>query len=120
MLHSLAFAHDSSAAPALTGPDELARLRVPPGLHQLPVPIKNSKSEVPLFRRLERACHGTDVLQHEAATDQWFHDTLRCFGDITGFELTVGPYCFLMGAGKALDSSSMSLGVTGVASTNSF
>ena len=116
MLLSLAFADEAFAAPALTGPEELTKLCVPPGLHQLPVPIKSSKGEVSLFRRLERTRHGTDVSQDNAATDQWFRDTLRRLGDITGFELPVGPYCFRRGAGEAFDSSSTSSSVTGIAS----
>ena len=120
MLLSLAFADDAFAAPALTGPKELAQLRVPAGLHQLPVPIKSSKSEIPLFRRVERNRHGRGVSQHEAATDQWFRDTLRRLSDITGFELPAGPYCFRRGAGEALDSSSTCLSVTGRASANGF
>lgn len=115
LLLSLAFLDDAFAAPTLTGPKELAKLRVPPGLHQLAVPIKTSKRETPLFRRLERNRYGTVVSQDKPATDQWFRDTLRRLGDITGFELPVGPYCFRRGAGEAFDSSSQYLSAIGIA-----
>ena len=109
MLLSLVFADDAFAAPGLTGPEQLFRLRVPPGLNQQELPIKNSMSEVPLFRRLERSCNGINVSAAAAATDKWLRERMKDLGEVTGFALPVGPYSFRRGNGEALDSSSTSL-----------
>ena len=107
MLLSLAFADGAFAAPDLTGPKELFQLRVPPGLNQLEVPIKNSKMEMPLFRSLGRSHCGKEVSSTTTITDKWLRERMKHLGDVTGFKLPVGPYCFRRGNGEALDSSSM-------------
>ena len=50
MLLSLVFADQAFDAPGLTGPKQLFRLRVPPGLNQQELPIKEEMTGVPLFR----------------------------------------------------------------------
>ena len=109
MLLTLLFADQAFAAPGLTGPEELFRLRVPLGLNQQPVPIKDSKCGIPIFRRLEADVYGLQVSSTAAATDNWLRGQLVNLGEVTGFELPVGPYCFRRGNGEALDSSSKSL-----------
>ena len=109
MLVSLLFGDQAFATPGLTGPEQLFGLRVPPGLNQQPVPIKDSMSGVPVFRRLESTVYGLRVSRTAAATDDWLRGQLASLGEVTGFELPVGPYCFRRGNGEALDSSSESL-----------
>lgn len=46
-----------------------------------------------------------------SATDDWLRDKLRTLGDVVGFDLPVGPYCFRRGAGDAFDSSGMTRAV---------
>ena len=106
VLLGLVFADKAFAAPGLTGPDQLFRLRVPAGLNQQELPIKNSMSEVPLFRRLMRSHYGIEVSDTAAATDKWLRERMKHLGEVTGFALPVGPYCFRRGNGEALDSSS--------------
>lgn len=108
MLLSLVFADQAFDAPGLTGPEQLFRLRVPPGLNQQELPIKEEMTGVPLFRRLESTVHGLRVSAAAAATDNWLRGRLASLGAVTGFELPVGPYCFRRGNGEALDSSSTS------------
>ena len=107
LLLSLVFADEAFAAPGLDGPEQLFQLRVPAGLNQQPLPIKESKFGVPLFRRLEASVHGVRVSPNVAATDSWLRETMAKVGIVTGFELPVKPYCFRRGNGEALDSSSM-------------
>lgn len=109
MLLSLVFADGAFAASGLTGPEQLFRLRVPEGLNQQELPIKDSMTGVPIFRRLERTVHGVGVSPSAAATDNWLRERLATLGAVTGFALPVGPYCFRRGNGEALDNSSMSL-----------
>jgi hypothetical protein len=113
MLLSLAFADGAFAAPELTEPEQLFQLRVPPGLNQLEVPIENSKMEMPLFRSLQRSHHGNEVSDSTTITDKWLRERMKHLGEVTGFSLPVGPYCFRRGNGEALDSSSMYLGGLG-------
>jgi hypothetical protein len=113
MLLSLAFADGAFAAPDLTGPEELFQLRVLPGLNQLELPIKSSKMETPLFRSLGRSYRGKEVSDTTTITDKWLRERMKHLGDVTGFALPVGPYCFRRGNGEALDSSSMYLAQPG-------
>lgn len=105
MLLSLAFANEALAG--LTSPEQLFQLRVPPALNQQEVLIKNSKMEMPLFRSLKRSHRGNEVSDTATITDKWLRERIKYLGEVTGFELPVGPYCFRRGNGEALDSSSM-------------
>ena len=105
MLLGLLFADEAFSAPDMTGPDQLFRLRIPHGLNQQAVDIKDSMFGQSLFRRLERDVHGLKVSQ-TSATDSWLRRQLSQLGEATGFELPVGPYCFRRGNGEALDNSS--------------
>ena len=106
MLLSLVFADGAFAADGLRGPEQIFRLRVRNGLNQQELPIKESMSAVPLFRRLETNVLGLCVSSNAAATDNWLRGALAKLGAVTGFELTVRPYCFRRGNGEALDNSS--------------
>jgi len=48
---ALLFADQAFAAPSLTSPKHLFRLRIAPGQKQLPVPLKEKMAERPLFRQ---------------------------------------------------------------------
>ena len=111
MLLSLAFADEALAG--LTGPEQLFELRVRPGLNQQEVPIKNSKMETPLFRSLKRSYRGSEVSDTATITDKWLRERMKHLGEVTGFALPVGPYCFRRGNGEALDNSSLSLAELG-------
>ncbi|GIZ48168.1 hypothetical protein CKM354_001124100 [Cercospora kikuchii] len=104
MLLGLLFADDAFAVPDLS-PAELFQLRIPPGKRELRIPIKQSKAELPLFRRTERTVRGLRV-SNDAVTENWLRERLRRLGTITNFEMPVKPYCFRRGHGEALDSSS--------------
>ncbi|GIZ43092.1 hypothetical protein CKM354_000633300 [Cercospora kikuchii] len=104
MLLGLLFADDAFAVPDLS-PAELFELRIPPGKRELRIPIKQSKAELPLFRRTERTVRGLRV-SNDAVTENWLRERLRQLGTITNFEMPVKPYCFRRGHGEALDSSS--------------
>lgn len=104
MLLGLLFADDAIAVPGLR-PEELFDLRVPLGKRELVIPIKPSKAELPLFRRVEHTTYGVKM-SCRAVTENWLRERLHRLGQITGFEAPVKPYCFRRGHGEALDSSS--------------
>jgi hypothetical protein len=87
MLLSLMFADDAFAATKLTEPKQLFDLRVPLGLNQLEVPIRESKMETLLFRGLERNHLGNEVSEVARITDKWLRERMKHLGEVTGFEL---------------------------------
>lgn len=107
MLLGLLFADDAVAVPGLR-PDDLFDLRIPPGKRELVIPIKRSKAELPLFRRVEHTTYGLKV-PCKAVTENWLRERLHLLGQVAGFEAPVKPYCFRRGHGEALDSSSTSI-----------
>ena len=107
MLLGIAFADKAFVVPKF-GPEKLFSLRIPLGMHELPVPIKKSIGEVALFRKIVSTVQGVEV-SHKAVLEDWLRERLRRLGEITGFKALLKPYCFRRGHGEALDSSSMSL-----------
>ncbi|KAK4551279.1 hypothetical protein LTR86_011254 [Recurvomyces mirabilis] len=103
MLLSLLFADNAIAVPDLK-PKDLYALRIPPGKRELVIPIKESKAELPLFRKVEHTTHGVRI-SREAGTENWLRERLHLLGQIAGFEVPVKPYCFRRAHGEALDSS---------------
>ncbi|KAK1030734.1 hypothetical protein LTR74_018986, partial [Friedmanniomyces endolithicus] len=103
MLLGLVFADDAVAVPSLK-PETLFDLRIPPGKRELVIPIKRSKAELPLFRRVEHTTYGLRV-SCQAVTENWLRERLHLLGQVTGFDPPVKPYCFRRGHGEALDSS---------------
>ena len=91
MFLGLLFTDQAFAAPILTDAKQLFRLRVPSGLNQQQIPIKDSMCVV---RSLESTVHGLKVSPSAAATDNWLRGRLANLGDVTGLELPVGPYYF--------------------------
>nr|POE75084.1 hypothetical protein CFP56_78196 [Quercus suber] len=106
VLLGLLFADDAFAVPDFS-PAQLFTLRIPPGKRELRIPIKQSKAELPLFRKTMRTVHGIEVSQ-KAVTESWLRERLKDLGTISNFDVLVKPYCFRRGHGEALDSSSVS------------
>lgn len=67
-LFGLAFDDEVFKALSLTGPKELFQLRVPPGLNQLEVLVKDSKIGIPIFRSLERSYQGKQISETATIT----------------------------------------------------
>jgi len=95
-----------NAFDGLTSPEQLFQLKVTPGLNELQLPIKEAYGSTPVFRRLASSVNGVVVSVDVPATDEWLRDKLKMLGEVVGFDLPVGPYCFRRGAGEAFDGSS--------------
>jgi hypothetical protein len=63
--------------------------------------------EKSLFRSLKSSHRGKEVSDTATITDKWLRERMKHLGEVTSFELPVGPYCFRRGNGEALDSSIM-------------
>jgi len=103
---ALLFADQAFAAPSLTSPEDLFRLRIVPGQKQLLVPLKEEMAERPLFRRCKHTVNGVQMSEEQALADTTLRPQMTTLGSITGMELPTGPYTFRRGNGQALDNSS--------------
>ena len=103
---ALFFADQAFAAPSLTSPEQLFRLRILEGQKQLPVPFKEEMQATPLFRRWVRTVDGVRISPKEALTYSTLRPQLTTLGSVTGIELPTTPYTFRRGNGEALDTSS--------------
>jgi hypothetical protein len=106
MLLGLLFADHAFAAPQLTGPEQLFRLRIPDSLNQLVLPTKDSMSKQPIFRSTVKTAYGVQICPTKQMTASNLRSSFAKWGQITGFELPLKPYAFRRGNGEALDSSS--------------
>ncbi|KAH7021750.1 hypothetical protein B0J12DRAFT_610692 [Macrophomina phaseolina] len=100
---ALAFSDQAFAAPDLTGPEALYKLRVPDQTNQLRLPWKKEVLNVPIFRKSCRTVRGIGISQ-EALPDSTVRPWLRKLGEITGMEKICHPYILRYAAGKAFDS----------------
>ena len=105
-LLTLIFTDQAFAAPELTSPEQLFRLRIPSGQKQLPVPLKETMQRVPLFRRSKPTVNGVQISDDEALPDSTLRSRMVTLGSVTGMELPTGPHTFRRGSGEALDNSS--------------
>ena len=103
---ALLFSDQAFAAPSLTSPERLFRLRIPPGQKQLLVPLKEEMAERPLFRRCKNTVTSMQISDEQALADSTLRPQMTNLGSITGMELPTGPYTFRRGNGQALDNSS--------------
>lgn len=103
---ALLFADQAFAAPSLSSPEQLFRLRITPGQKQLRVPLKEEMAERPLFRRCKNTVEGIQISEEQALADTTLRPQMTNLGTITGMELPTGPYTFRRGNGQALDNSS--------------
>ncbi|KAL8800746.1 MAG: hypothetical protein Q9182_004951 [Xanthomendoza sp. 2 TL-2023] len=102
---ALLFADQAFAAPSLTSPEQLFRLRIAPGQKQLLVPLKEEIAERPLFRRYKNTVQRIQISEEQALPDTALQPQMTNLGSITGMELPTGPYTFRRGNGQALDNS---------------
>lgn len=103
---ALLFADQGFAAPSLTLPEQLFRLRIAPGQKQLLVPLKEEIAERPLFRRCKNTVQSIQISEEQALPDTTLRPQMTNLGSITGMELPTGLYTFRRGNRQALDNSS--------------
>ena len=106
LMLALLFAGQAFAAPSLTSPKQLSRLRIAPGQKQLPVPPKEEMAERPLFRRCKNTVESIQISEEQALADSTLRPQMTNLGSITGMELPTGSYTFRRGKWATLDNSS--------------
>ena len=101
---SLAFLLDAFDVPGLT-PSRLYSTKVLHGKGQQIFPWKHEMEDAYIFRKSVRSTFGVEV-SDEHLPYEALNTRLKKVGELTGFSLPVGAYCFRRGNGEALDNSS--------------
>lgn len=92
-------------AASLDGPEKLYKLRVPKGLRELPLELRDGIENDFVFCEIDGSADGFCPDPSTALSTSALRYTLRRVGEITGFATHVSPYSFRYGAAKALNDS---------------
>ncbi|KAL1974696.1 hypothetical protein VTN31DRAFT_4900 [Thermomyces dupontii] len=92
-------------AAGLDGPEKLYKLKVPKGLRELSLELRDEVKNDFLFCKLDQTADGVCLDPSTALSTSALRYTLSRVGEITGFAACVTPYCFRYGAAKALNDS---------------
>lgn len=98
--------HDQAfAAEHLTTPEALSRLTIPKGLNQLPLPLKKSLDDIPVFRKAIRTLYGWKISEKERLPYHTLLAIMKALGVITGFEQICRPYSLRYNGGKEMNEN---------------
>lgn len=93
-LLTLIFSNQAFAAPKLTSPKQLFRLRILSGQKQLLMPLKEEMGHIPLFRRSENTVNGICISNDQTLPDSALRSWIVKLGSVTSMELPTGLYTF--------------------------
>ena len=102
----LAFRDRAFAAPAITSPDQLFRLKIEEGTRQLEIPWKNFMLDFHLFAQSCPTARGVEISGEKPISAGTLRQRMLDLGVVTGMELPTGAYTFRRGNAEALDCSS--------------
>jgi hypothetical protein len=100
-----AFKNLSTIGPVVNNPGNLYRLRVPRGLHQLKLTLKDEILDKFLFCQSSRQADRVKIALDKPLSSSTVRYRMRRGGEITGFEGIAKPYCLRYGAAKAFNES---------------
>ena len=89
----------------LDGVEKLYRLKVPKGLRELSLELRDEIKNDYLFCELDRTVDGVRLDPSTALSAGSVGYSMRRVGEITGFATRVTPYCLRYGAAKTLNDS---------------
>lgn len=104
-LLGLLFCDQAFAAYNLVSAEELSRLTIPPGRDELPLRLKQSLDNIPVFRKAVRTVHGWDISPDEPLPYATLLPWIRKLGEITGFAQVTRPYSLRYAGGKAFNEN---------------
>ncbi|KAJ5066003.1 C2H2 finger domain protein [Bipolaris maydis] len=104
-LLGLLFRDRAFAAYNLTSPEELSRLKIPPGRNELPLRLNRTLDNVPVFRKAVQTLNGWDVSPTEPLPYSTLLPWIRTLGEITGFAQVTRPYSLRYAGGKAFNEN---------------
>jgi len=108
ILLGLLFSDRAFAASNLTSPEELSRLTIPRGRNELPLCLKRTLDNVPVFRKAVRTLHGWDISPDEPLPYSTLLPWIRTLGEVTGFAQVTRPYSLRYAGGKAFNENGRS------------
>lgn len=98
--------HDRAfAAYNLTSPEELSRLRIPPGRNELPLRLNRKLDDIPVFRKAVQTPSGWAISPDEPLPYATLLPWIRDLGEITGFAQVTRPYSLRYAGGKAFNDN---------------
>jgi hypothetical protein len=106
-LLGLIFADQAFAASRLISPEQLSRLTIPLGRNELPLPLRSTMDNIPVFRKAIKTLHGWEISPDQPLPYSTIAPWMKKLGAITGFRQIARPYTLRYGAGKAFDNSGM-------------
>lgn len=107
-LLGLILADGAFAAPNLTSAEQLSKLDIRPGTNQLPLPLKRSMDDIPIFRKSITTTYGTEISPDEPLPYATLLPLVKKLGILTGFLHIHRPYGLWYGAGNAFNQSGLS------------
>jgi hypothetical protein len=107
LLLGLIFADEAFAAPNLATAEQLSGLDIRPGYEQLPLLLKPSMANIPVFRKSVKTLYGWEISPDEPLPYSTLLHWVKDLGVLTGFPQITRPYCLRYGAGNAFNQSSL-------------
>lgn len=101
LLQILALAIADDALVGVQSAEDLEKIRVTPGQFARVVPIRESKAEMPIFRR---ANPSGSISEDSILTATTLAKYLQQLGERAGYQDRLTPYAFRRGHGNTLDS----------------
>ena len=103
-LLGLLFAHQAFDVPEFSSPDMIDRLEIWPGEQELPLPIKESMRNVPVFRRAVKTWTGWEMSPDQALSYGTMTGWIKRIGVLTGFFMVIA-YNLRYNAANEFDQS---------------
>ncbi|KAI1676344.1 DUF3435 domain containing protein [Pyrenophora tritici-repentis] len=104
-LLGLLFYDRAFAAYNLTSPEELSRLKIPPGRNELPLRLNRTLDNIPVFRKALQTSNGWEISPNEPLPYSTLLPWIRTLGEITGFAQVTRPYSLRYAGGKAFNEN---------------
>ena len=104
-LLGLILADDAFLAPNLTSAEKISELDIRPGYEQLPLHLKPSMANIPVFRKSIKTLYGWEISPDQQLPYSTFLPWMKKLGVLTGFPQITRPYCLRYGAGNAFNQS---------------
>jgi hypothetical protein len=108
-LLGLILADNAFLAPNLTSAERLSELDIRPGTNQLPIPLKPSIGNIPIFRKSITTPYGTEISPDQPLPYTTLRPLLKMLGILFGLLHILRAYCLRYGAGNAFNQSGTSI-----------
>ena len=105
-LLDLILADEAFLAPNLMSAEKFSELDIRPGRQQLPLHLKLSMANIPVFRKSIKTLYGGKISPDQQLPYSTLLPWMKKLGVLTGFPQITRLYCLRYGAGNAFNQSS--------------